>query len=42
MLNDDALRTTVVDSAVDKVKKEFSLLENTKKIKDLFVSHSAA
>jgi len=42
ILNDDTLRVTLVDSAVDKVKNEFSLFENSKKLKDLFVSHTAA
>jgi glycosyltransferase involved in cell wall biosynthesis len=42
ILDDDTLRVTLVDNAVDKVKNEFSLLENSKRIKDLFVSHKTA
>ena len=40
MLNDNVLRAALVDNAVNKVKQDFSLLENAKKIKRLFVSHS--
>lgn len=40
--DDDVLRAALVDNAIDKVKQDFSLLENVKKIKSLFVSYRGA
>lgn len=40
LINDDVMRSKLVDKAIVKVREGFSLIENTKKLKALFINNS--